>query len=79
VTQQAMLIQKIRKGPPCSVGLLLESLPDDEAAALNVLLDSPMLGTDIAAHVYAEGYADIAGGTYSRHRRGACCCERFGA
>jgi len=65
----------LRKGPPCTVGLLLERLPESERVSLQQMLDDPMWrGTDIARSVVTPGYARIRGTTYSRHRRGECQC-----
>lgn len=79
MSQPAMLIRRSPKGPPCSVGLLLNLMPQDEADTLEDWLRSPMEATEIAERVLQEGYADIAGGTYARHRRGACLCGRLKA
>ena len=65
----------IRKGPPCTVGVLMSKLPEDERAGLQQMLDDcGWLGTDISREVAVLGYARIAGQTFNRHRRGACQC-----
>jgi hypothetical protein len=65
----------IPKGPPCTVGLLMERLPEAERDALAEMLADPVwTGVDIAAEIVVRGYTRIQGGTVSRHRRGACGC-----
>ena len=64
-------------GLPCSVGALLASLPEPEAAALNLMLT----GTDgrrwsqneIHEAVTAEGY-EVGRQSVNRHRAGRCRC-----
>jgi hypothetical protein len=79
MTATTLLIRRTRKGPPCSVGLLLSLLDPDEAEALEGWLRGPMESVEIAERVMSEGYADIAGTTFARHRRGICLCGRVGA
>jgi len=62
-----------RKGPPCTVCLLLSRLDAPERQALETMLtDKAWTGVDIADTIAAKGYAVIQGGTISRHRRGRC-------
>lgn len=64
--------EKARKGPPCSVCGLLESLPDTERQALLTLLgDTGWRYSSISRELLAEGY-DIADSSLSRHARGDC-------
>lgn len=79
MSQPTMLIRRTRKGPPCSVGLLLGLLDPDEAEALEGWMRGPMESTEIAERVMSEGYADIAGTTFARHRRGGCLCGKVSA
>jgi len=66
-------------GLPCSVGALLDRLPDDEAAALNRMLHE--LGWS-AARIYdaleAEGH-EVGRQTIGRHRSRACRCFKAAA
>lgn len=63
------------KGPGCSVGQLLDTLPTDEAKALAQAIRNPQWrATQIAAELRAEGHR-IGGDTVARHRRGGCKCE----
>lgn len=65
-----------RKGPPCTVGVLLQALPETEADALaDMLADSAWQGTQIARLVTRETGVTVQGGIISRHRRGDCACE----
>ena len=70
---------RTRKGPSCSVGIALASLPDSESAALDSMLASkPDLGgwknADIADAIKGSGIR-IKSETIGRHRRGGCSCE----
>lgn len=66
-----------RKGPSCSVGVLLSTLPESEARGLMAMLapDSGWTGADMAAALRAELGIDFLGTTLSRHRRGDCRCD----
>lgn len=68
-----------QSGLPCSVGALLESLDDTEAAALTDMLHT--LGWS-AARIYdalqAEGY-EVGRQTIGRHRSRACRCFKAAA
>ena len=60
------------KGPSCTVCLLLEELPEDEAQALRDLLsDSRWRYTALAEALRTEGH-DVAAYVLSRHGRGQC-------
>ena len=70
----ALAMERMPKGPKCSVGQLLESLPDGEAVVLADALGDPLLtGTVIARALAAEGY-NAKPATVLRHRRGDCLC-----
>lgn len=67
---------RVRKGPPCSVAVLLAEMPEAKAEAFAELLARPhasMPGSFIARAVREEGYY-ISGETVQRHRRGDCIC-----
>jgi hypothetical protein len=57
----------------CSVGSLLESLPDADAAALADALAGDATAAQISRVLQGHGH-DIAGNTLARHRRGDCAC-----
>lgn len=65
------------KGPPCSVGALLDRLDPDERAGLEKML-RPKIGTrgwdseQIHEAILESHGEDIAGQTIARHRRGGC-------
>lgn len=70
------------KGPRCTVGRLLDELPDDYRDDLTALLASNVISTVIAAGL-AKIAADekqptweIMAGTLQRHRKGRCLCGR---
>jgi len=71
---------RTRKGPGCSVGIALASLPDSESIALtamlasNPTLDGGWKNVDISEAIKGSGIR-IKGETIARHRRGGCSCE----
>lgn len=65
----------IKKGPTCSVALLLTDLNDDDAAALiDALADPKVPGTAIERALLKEGHR-MPAYNLQRHRRGLCSCE----
>jgi hypothetical protein len=64
------------KGPRCTVGIFLESLPPAEEDGLGILLapDSGWESEAIAREITARG-PSVKGQTVARHRRGGCSCE----
>lgn len=61
-------------GAPCSVGGLLDTLPDEEAEALHHMLDSPdWPASKIHEAVLAEGLS-VGRQTIGTHRRRQCRC-----
>ena len=65
-----------RKGPRCTVGTFLETLPAVEEEGLGVML-APESGWEseaIAKEIQAAG-TRVTGTTVARHRRGGCSCE----
>lgn len=66
----------VRKGPGCTVGTVLRSLPEDESAALAVMLsDSAWESETVARTLRDEIGVNVQGQTVARHRRGGCSCE----
>src|SRR5699024_7538878 len=65
----------------CSVGIVLDRLPDPEADGLRIMLSDQAAwpGSAIARALIDEGHtADdrpIKGNTIQRHRRGDCSCD----
>lgn len=68
-----------RNGLPCSVGVLLDTLPSDEADALRTMLGTPEKRGWNAGDIYdalvAEGHK-VGLQTINRHRGGKCRCGR---
>ena len=65
----------IKKGPPCSVSLLLEDLNDeDRAAVIEAMADAKIPSTAIDRALLKEGYR-VGSHSLQRHRRGECACE----
>ena len=63
-----------RRGSPCTVGVLLTELSDDDARELRGALASGMAHTSIMRALASEGHRFIAS-TIARHRRGECACD----
>jgi hypothetical protein len=63
-----------KKGPPCSVGVIINQLSPDDLVALNdALADLTITGRAITAALTAEGYK-VRDYAVNRHRRGICMC-----
>lgn len=61
-------------GKPCSVGELLEILPESERTAFNAMMyELAWSGTKIHAALRGEGHI-VALQTINRHRSGHCRC-----
>lgn len=71
-----------RTGLPCSIGALEATLPNDELAALHVMLGTPEQRGWPARAIYdaltAEGYP-VGFQTINRHRGGSCGCAKVAA
>ncbi len=63
----------------CTVQLVLEQLPAEEAEGLATMLADPKVwpGAEIARALIEEGVVDrpVKGSTIQRHRRGDCSCD----
>lgn len=65
-----------RKGPPCSIAVALETIPEDQADLLRKALENENArGIDIADALLPYGI-DVGAHTVQRHRRGRCRCDR---
>ena len=64
---------KARHGMPCSVGALIDTLPPDEASALQQMLTSGWSQDAIYQAVTDEGHS-VGRQTINRHRSQACRC-----
>lgn len=65
----------IKKGPTCSVLILLGELNKDDAEALReAMADAKVPGTSIARALLREGHR-MSANNIQRHRRGMCSCE----
>lgn len=62
-----------RHGIPCSVGELLDNLPEAESTALETMLTTGWSQSEIFAAVTAEGH-QVGRQTINRHRSRACRC-----
>jgi hypothetical protein len=64
-----------RQGPPCSVRLALDEMPDDVRQAVeDAFGDARIKGSHIADVLRNRGYR-VTGPTVQRHRRGDCQCR----
>jgi hypothetical protein len=62
----------IRKGPPCQVCLLLDTLTGEDLAELqDALADPAVAHSQIGRALRAEGYK-VLNNTISRHRKSEC-------
>lgn len=71
-------IQQRRKGPQCSVGALLDSLPDATANKLIGLIDNHSISSTSIADALGDGGHNILVAAIRRHRnrgksRGCAC------
>jgi hypothetical protein len=67
----------LRKGMPCSVGALLESLPVEERDALKAALADPLRSRTTLSEAVRVAYGvEVQGHTLARHARKQCVCER---
>ena len=68
---------KVRKGPPCSVGLLLAALDDEERSALiAALADGKRSKRQLSEAIRVAYKFEIQDHTLNRHRRQQCKCPR---
>ena len=65
-----------RKGPPCTVGLLLKFMSKDDRAALIAALNTPTIQSRTIWRVLVEEGHEISDTPIGRHRRGMCQCSR---
>ena len=65
-----------RKGPPCTVGLLLQFMTEDDKAALIAALADPSIESRTIWRVLVEEGHEISDTPIARHRRGMCLCSR---
>jgi len=65
----------VKKGPTCSVKILLNDLDDEDRQALAEALDDEKIaGTAIERALLKEGHR-MPAHNIQRHRRGMCSCE----
>jgi hypothetical protein len=65
-----------RKGPPCTVGLLLSFMSKDDHAALVAALADPSIESRTIWRVLVEEGHEISDTPIGRHRKGMCLCSR---
>lgn len=68
---------RIRKGPPCEVGLLLARLkPEDRAEVESAMKDVAIKSTQIAAALESAELGVIPAQGLRRHRNHECQCTK---
>ena len=66
----------VRKGPRCSIGILMAGMSRDDRAALNSAFDDPeWTSTSIGKMLDEHAGFKCSPHTVQRHRRGECTCE----
>jgi hypothetical protein len=66
--------QPARIGRPCSVGLALAAMTDNDAADLREALADDSITASIICGVLLNRGIDISSDVMRRHRRGGCRC-----
>lgn len=64
------------KGPTCSVGQLLDALPDDERDAVASALADPAHPYTVLSRALGKAGHKIGAETIRRHRKGDCACRK---
>lgn len=66
------------RGPRCSVGVMLDSLPQGNRDILNEVLEDRSLAVPAVHRALQERVGDEAPSPWSlaNHRRGKCACQR---
>lgn len=67
--------ERIKKGPACTVSVLLTKLEKSDAADLQAALDDAGISATIIAKVLSERGERISVEALRRHRRKMCGCE----
>lgn len=65
-----------RKGPTCSVGLMLDGLSDDERDDVASALDDPAIPYTVLSRGLAKAGHKIGPESIKRHRKGECACGK---
>ena len=68
------LAGKKAKGPSCTAGKFLARLTDDQQAEIAAAEAQGVPATALCAAMDARGWGPPKSGTWSRHKRGECCC-----
>lgn len=63
-----------RKGPDCSMGTILRTLPEQESQAVQAALDNPDWTAAALARLLTQEGHRVQDNTVRRHRRGDCLC-----
>jgi hypothetical protein len=75
IADLAVSLEKVRKGPPCTVCEAVKRLehdkPEDAAALVRLLSDPLVRYSELSEALAGEGL-DLSAGTLSRHARGRC-------
>lgn len=66
---------RLRKGPPCTVSVILDQLDSDDRDALQTALNDRLVGTATIFRVLTGNGFQVGLNAVQRHRRGECACE----
>jgi hypothetical protein len=70
-----MRAEKIVKGPPCSVGIMLESMTAQEQEEFASACADSTIASSVIARVLARRGHEVRKESIRRHRKGECRCE----
>ncbi len=66
----------MRPGPPCSIGLVIAEMSDEQRELMNgALRNQRVRGSDITRALQSNGHA-ISKWSLAHHRRGDCSCPK---
>lgn len=68
--------EAIMKGPPCSVGVMVQQMTKEERADFEAACQDQLIAGSIIARVLIRRGYDIKVEALRRHRKGECRCER---
>lgn len=66
---------RIRRGPPCSIDLLLRTMAPADADELRTAMDDPLVYSTALARVLRKRGHEVGHYALQRHRRGDCSCH----
>lgn len=64
-----------RKGPECSISIMLRQMDDETAALAIAAMSNPYAGSTSIVDAITERGHKVSRAAMQRHRRGECRCE----